>query len=268
MSTAQGKQAIATALSAIPEPFRTRLVKSYTRLKEAFIESSYDTCGIRAGVFAETLLRLLQHQLTANFVPFGQKITNFNNECLALEQTPKTSGSDSLRIVIPRALNVIYTIRNKRGIGHAGGDVDANEIDASAYVRLADWCISELIRIFHSVSLEEAQEIVDAIAVRQLPVVWTVVGKKRVLDPAMDFKSQTLLLLYSERATAVPSEDLYEWTEYSRYSDFKTKVLIPLHQTRYVEYDRGTETVIISLKGASRVEKELLPSLKAMLVKN
>ncbi len=66
------------------------------------------------------------------------------------------------------------------------GDVDANEIDAATGVRIADWCICELIRLSHTISLEEAQAICDAIAVRQLPQIWDVFGKTPHPEPQVD----------------------------------------------------------------------------------
>ena len=33
----------------------------------------------------------------------------------------------------------LYALRNKRDIGHVGGDIEANEIDALIAARVADW---------------------------------------------------------------------------------------------------------------------------------
>src|SRR5664280_1735134 len=106
------------------------------------------------------------------FTPFGTRISNFADECRRLTTAPTTAGNESERVVLPRALNFLYTMRNKRGIGHVGGDIDANGIDIATMARTADWVICELIRINHGVSLEEAQDIVDGISVRQLPTIW------------------------------------------------------------------------------------------------
>jgi hypothetical protein len=92
----------------------------------------------------------------------------------------------------PRALVFIYTMRSKRDIAHVGGDVDANTIDFATMVRTADWIICELIRLYHSLSLEDAQDLVDGISVRQLPDIWEINGKKRVLRPGLTAKQQTL----------------------------------------------------------------------------
>ena len=195
MSTRANELALEVALKNIPKRFSQRIIESYVGLKSAFAEGQYDVCGVRAGKFCETMLRLLQDRLTGVSTPFGQKIGNLENECSKLERTPVTVAPESLRVMIPRALAFLYTLRNKRGIAHVGGDVDANEIDAVACIRIADWCLCELIRVVHALSLEEAQALLDAIAVRQIPQIWTVVGKKRVLNSSLDYKSQTLLLL-------------------------------------------------------------------------
>jgi hypothetical protein len=46
-----------------------------------------------------------------------------------LTAAPKTAGAESERVILPRGLVFLYTMRNKRDFGHVGGDVDSNEID-------------------------------------------------------------------------------------------------------------------------------------------
>lgn len=257
MTTNRNDVSLESALAGVPNAFRDRLIKAYRDLKAAFASGQHDAAGLRAGRFCEVGLRLLQKELTGNYTPFGTAIRNFGDECKKLEETRKDAGPESLRLVIPRALTFLYTLRNKRGISHEGGDVDANEIDAATCVRLADWCLCELIRVYHSLSLEEAQAILDAISEREVPEVWSVVGRKRVLDPSLDYPTQTLLLLYSEPETALPVEDLFEWIEHPRLADYKRFVLRRLHQRRHIEWDQETETVIISPTGSQLIDERL-----------
>src|SRR5579875_2148788 len=168
MSTSSASD-LQAALARIDPNIRTRLIESYLLVKEAFAEGQYDACGLRAGKFCEVVLRLLQQELTGTHVPFGTTLGVFTDEARKLEKLPKTSGPESLRVIIPRSIDYVYTLRNKRAIGHVGGDVDANETDAALCVRALDWCMAELIRVFHALSLEEAQELIDSLAVRQLP---------------------------------------------------------------------------------------------------
>jgi len=259
MSTAKPKVTLDVALGGIGTAFRGRLVKAYNGLKTAYVDGNFDACGLRAGRFCEVLLRWAQDELTATHTPFGTKLANFKDECDKLERTPKSAGHESVRILIPRALSFLYTLRNKRGIGHEGGDVDANEIDAATAVRIADWCVCELIRLHYTISLEEAQGICDAIAERQLPQIWDVFGKRRVLDSNLNYAQQTLLLLYSSPDSAIPMEDLVSWTEHSNGAVYRRDVLTRLHKARLIEYDRDTEMAAISPKGVQKVEAELLP---------
>lgn len=257
-NTPKPEPTLEAALSGIPAQFRIRLIERYRTLKAAYSNGQHDACGLRAGQFCEVFLRLLQSHLTGTFIHFTAKIPNFGQECAKLEQLPQNAGPESLRVIAPRAVTFLYTLRNKRGIGHVGGDIDANAIDAATMVRLADWCLCELIRVVHNLPLEEAQALLDAITERQLPEVWSVIGKKRVLDPNLNFRSQTLLLLYSDIETVVLAEDLFEWTEYSGLSDYRSKVLRPLHRQRLIEYDRETDSAVISPTGIAKVETEIL----------
>ena len=211
-----------------------------------------------AGKVCECVLRLLQAEILKASTPFGQQIPDFASECRKLIESPKTAGVESLRVVMPRALVFIYTLRNKRGIGHVGGDVDANHIDAMTMARTCDWVICELIRVHHKLSLEEAQDLVDGLSQRNIPDIWNVAGKKRILRHDLDFKQQVLLLCYQEPGNAVLQEDLFSWVEHSNFTVFKRSVLESLHKKRLIEYDRGAEAITISPLGIKEVEERIL----------
>jgi hypothetical protein len=253
-STPATDLSLEAALAAIPTTFKSRLLKTYGALKDAFSAAQYDAAGIRAGKFSEVVLRFLQKELTGQYTPFGTRIQNFAAECGKLEKVPKDRGPESLRVIVPKALTFLYTMRNKRGIGHEGGDIDANEIDAATCVRLADWCLCEIVRVYHALSLEEAQAILDAISERELSTVWAVGGKKRILDPSMNYREQVLALLYSDPDTALPVEELLDWIEHPRMQNFKRDILVPLHRKRLIEFDRETATAVISPLGAEAAE--------------
>jgi len=263
MSTNSQALDLDTALGALPTTLRKRLCRNYATLKKQSLENQYDAVGHQAGRLSEVLLRVLQQLLTGQYVALSQQLTNFKNQCEALEQTPKSAGSDGLRILMPRALSFLYTLRNKRDAGHTGGEVDANEIDALTAVRVSDWCMCELIRVCHNTPLEDAQLLCDAIAERSLPAVWSILGRKRILKTSLSYRDQTLLLLYSETDTAVPTEDLFEWTEHSNRAYYRRDILGKLHRERLIEWDRETEMAIISPSGVAKVEEEVLPALEA-----
>lgn len=62
--------------------------------------------------------------------------------------------------------------------------------------RIADWIVCELIRSYHNLSLEEAQVLVDSLAVRHLPDIWEVGGRKRVLRSDLGYNEGTPIALF------------------------------------------------------------------------
>ena len=92
-------------------------------------------------------MRLLQEEITGTHIAFNKAIPNMAEECRKLITARKTTTPESIKKIIPRALVFLYTVRNQRGIGHVGGDVDANGIDAATIARVTDWILWELIRV-------------------------------------------------------------------------------------------------------------------------
>lgn len=258
-STSATSALLTAALAGVPDTkLRARLIEAYLQLKRAHLEARYDLAGLNAGKFCEVALRIAQQRVLGSSTPLGKRISNFADECRALVTSPAAAAPESIREIIPRALVFLYTIRNKRGIGHVGGDVDANRVDTLTMAQTADWVVCELIRLFHGLSLEEAQDIVDALATRQLPLIWEVGGKKRVLRTGLSAAEEVMLLLYADSQMAVLTEDLCSWVEYSNPSVFRKKVLQKLHNERFIEYDGESELVHLSPKGVAKIETELL----------
>ena len=263
MSTPHNNKALSGALENVPKEFREKILGSYDELKKRYRGAHYnaecDGSGLSAGKFCESVLRLLQHQLkNGAYTAFGTHIKNFPDECRVLITLPESTGLESLRVIMPRALTFLYTLRGKRGIGHVGGDIEANAIDAATIVRLCDWVLCELIRVYHALSLEEAQALVDALSQREIPHVWEVAGKKRVLKKNLDYKQKTLLLLYTNPDNGILVEDLYSWVEHSNFTVFKQRVLKELHKSKVAEYDEENSIVYISPLGTKEVEISLL----------
>lgn len=112
MSTKRLNPALSAALAAVPATFRLRLIKAYVDLKQNTLEGRHDPAGLATGKFCEVALRFLQQKVHGASTPFGTRITSFSDECRRLTAAPTTSGNESERVVIPRALDFLYTMRN------------------------------------------------------------------------------------------------------------------------------------------------------------
>jgi hypothetical protein len=252
----------ASFLSAIPDGLREPLIRTYQEISANYVEHRWEPAELNGGKFCEVVYSILNGKLSGVFPTTPSKPARMVDACRALEQMPRDTsrvGDQSLRVLIPRALPVLYEIRNNRGVGHVGGDVDPNFLDATAVYSMASWVVAELVRIFHDVSTELAQQAVDALIERKHPVIWEVGDVRRVLDSKIGKKDQSLLLMH-QKLGWVQDEDLFKWVEYSTLPDFRRYVLKPFHDKRLVEYDRKGHRVQISPLGVEMVEKEILKS--------
>ncbi len=249
-------------LGGLPTTFREALMRHYKEISSNYYEGRWEPSELNAGKFCEVVYCIAKGCLDGKFPSGSSKPKDMVAACRALESlppNPKIIGDRSLRILLPRMLLPLYEIRNNRGVGHIGGDVDPNFLDATAVYSMASWILAELIRVFHGTTTNEAQGIVDALIERKNMLVWHVDGNdmRRVLDHKMDKGDQVLLLLHGVLAWA-SEEDLIKWVEYSSAPLFRARILRPLHKLRLIEYDEAGSRVRISPLGIQRVEKKIL----------
>lgn len=244
-------------LAQIPEGLRNELVTAYGEVVRNYRERRWEPSELNGGKFCEVVYTILRGQIDGQFPQKSAKPQNMVEACRALEQAPSAKFPRSVWIQIPRMLMTLYEIRNNRGVGHAGGDVDPNHMDATCVLQISKWILAELIRLFHNVDTETATVAVDSIVERIIPIVWEVDGKVRVIDTDLTMMEKTLVLLYHQSESAKEVE-LVEWVEHSNPSVFRGDVLRKAHKEKLIEYDHKTGRVQISPKGISYVEEVVL----------
>ncbi|MFN3623983.1 MAG: hypothetical protein ACK4TP_07965 [Hyphomicrobium sp.] len=248
------------ALAGLPKGLRGELLAAYQDIMSNYLERRWEPAELNGGKFCEVVYSIVNGVLTGTMPAKASKPANMLTACRALENVSPDAnrvGDRSLRIMIPRLLPVLYEVRNNRGVGHVGGDVVPNHMDAEAVQAMASWVMAELVRIFHGISVDEAKETVDALVERKTPLIWEVGGLKRVLNPELGAKDQVLLFLHHSTGW-VAVDDLFKWVEYSNASMFRSAVLKPLHKLRLIEYDADQARARISPKGSKDVEDRLL----------
>jgi hypothetical protein len=186
------------------------------------------------------------------------KPDDFPSACRDLGKADKTVFPQSVRLGIPSVLVGLYDIHSNRDVGHVGGDVDANHMDAAHVLHAAQWVMAELVRLFHDTEVVIATKAVDALD-RTVPIIWEVAGKRRILQPNMKLADKTLVLLYGSTA-GVTDQVLAKDLKHARLRDYK-KVLRTLDTQVMVEYDEESGLVVISPVGETYVEETLLPTL-------
>ncbi|GGB01425.1 hypothetical protein [Puia dinghuensis] len=248
---------VSNLLGALPPTLRDELFSEFNKLLKNYREGRWEPAELEGGKLCEIVYSILRGYTTGTYPSKSSKPAQFKQACDALEQLSSASFSRSVRIQIPRILIALYEVRNNRGVGHVGGDVDPNRMDATFVIYSAKWLVAELIRIFHQVTVDEANSSIELIVQREVEDIWTIGNKKRVLKAGLDAKKQTLRLLYSCIDGKATVDELCDWVEYSTKSNYKTKVLNGLHSDRLVEWDQNNGNVHLSPLGIEAVEAEL-----------
>lgn len=233
-------------LTSLPQGLRDPLIEEYNSIVRNYMERRWSPSELSGGRFCEVVYTILDGHASGTYATAPSKPREFLSACRALESRIKAPRS--FQILIPRLLPALYEIRNNRGVGHTGGDVDPNLMDASTVLAMTSWIMAELVRVYHNLPIAEAQQAVDTFVERRLPVVWTEGKIRRVLNPTLPLKDQIMLLIASCSAS-VHVDDLFNWTDYQNRGHFN-RILRTLHKTRFVELDEKSGTVIILPPGA------------------
>ena len=79
-----------------------------------------------------------------------------------------------------------------------------------------------------------------------------------MLDPSLTKADQSLLLLYSASGW-VEKKVLADGVEYSNLTQYRNRVIVPLYDSRHVEYDKKLRRIHLTPRGSEDVEQRLLP---------
>jgi hypothetical protein len=240
--------------SDLPKRLREELLDSFGKIVQNYSERRWEPSEMNGGKLCEVVYSIIRGKADGRYPARASKPKNMVIACQQMERA--SSEPRSVRIQIPRMIVALYEVRNNRNVGHVGGDVDPNHMDAVCVLQVSKWMLAELVRVLHHRDVDDAAEIVDALVERETPLIWEVGGKMRVLATGLSMKHKALVLLH---ATAGPmaDTDIIDFIEHSNPSAFRRDVLRPAHKARLVEYDERAGTVTISPLGIDHVEELL-----------
>jgi hypothetical protein len=228
-----------------------KLLSSFQEINDEFATGKWKASEMGSGHFVESARRAIEFELFGAFTPFSKEIDKFNDQ--TLKKYENITGKDeAFRIVIPRVLWSIYTIRNKRGVGHASS-ISPNVMDATFILSSVKWVLAEIIRIKSSFGPTETQTIVEKIVEREIPLIWNNDGLMRILNPNIPAKNQVLIHLYVRDHQNI--SDIRVAIEYKNATRFENNIVTPLHKKRLIEFDKGSGTCHISPLGTIEAEQ-------------
>jgi hypothetical protein len=145
---------------------------------------------------------------------------------------------------------LIYDVRNKLDTAHLTDGIDPNMQDATLVVHNMEWILAELVRIYHTVTADEAHALIRDLVSKEVPMIQVFDGFPRLLDdlPASD---HCLVLLYWRGSEGAPLADLSKWVKPKMRANLR-RTLSALDAKNLVHCSDGT--YFLTFKGEKSVE--------------
>lgn len=231
------------------------LLAAYQEAKRNFYLGGLRLSAVEGGRFCEAAFRLLQQRTTGKFDALGKQV---DSDALIklLANIPAALQPESVRLHIPRALRVVYDIRNKRDNAHLADGIDPNLQDASLVVAVLDWVLAEFVRLYHSVTPNEARNMVENIVTRIAPAVEDFDGFLKVLRIDLGASDFMLLLLYQRGPQGATFADLESWARPKMRTNLRRTLTSLEHEKSYVH--GKNDTFRITRSGQQYVEANRL----------
>jgi hypothetical protein len=241
--------------AGVPQQLATELLEAYVEAKRRYYLGDHRPNAVEGGRFSEAALRIVQHESGLAVTPVGKSLPAVNDQMLARFEAA-TSAPEAVRFHIPRALKTIYGIRNKRDAAHLADGIDPNLQDATLIVGNMDWVLAEFVRIYHQVSADDAQQIIENLVSKEVPAVQEIHGQPVILSDLAP-RDQALLLLYRAGSAGASIEELMSWLRAGHKGNMR-KRLAPLDEGKRVLLHPKDGRYYITHKGIRDVEKRQL----------
>ena len=242
-------------VASLDETLVDELLAAYEETKRNFHLGGLRLSAVEGGRFCEAAYRMLQEVATGSFVPLGRSLDT-DKLTRQLAALPCGSVPDSIRLHIPRALRVVYDIRNNRDAAHLADGIDPNLQDSSLVISILDWVLAELVRIYHGVGPEEAHTLIAGLVTRVVPVIEDFDGFLKVLNPGLRASEHFLVLLYQRDGTGATLDQLTQWARPSMRSNLR-RTLRRLEHDRAFIHSEG-DRYLITRAGKLHVEQKRL----------
>jgi hypothetical protein len=234
----------------IPQPLVDEVLESYVETKRRFHLGDHRPQEVEGGRFSEGVFRVLQHAASLPVTAVGRSLPGVDQLLARFEGV--TSQPDSIRIHIPRTLRLIYDIRNRRDAAHLADGIDPNLQDAMLVVGNMDWVMAELVRLYHGVTANNAQRIIEELVTREVPAIQEIDGQPVILTDLKP-RDQAMLMLYRAGPSGASLDDLARSLRAPRKDHLKDR-LDSLDGEKFVLRHPSTGLYHITAKGARYVE--------------
>jgi hypothetical protein len=235
------------------------LLAAHQDAKHNFYLGGLRLSAVEGGRFCEAAFRMLQQATTGRYTDLNRRL-DAENLTAQLASVPQGKAPDSLRLHIPRVLRVIYDVRNNRDTAHLADGIDPNLQDATLVISSADWVLAEFVRLYHGVSADEAQKIIDGLVSRKVPAVQDFQGFLKVLRPRATVREYLLIALYERGNSGAIFAELRAWVRPSMRPNLRRTLNSLEHKDALIHFNG--ERYFITKLGMAEVEKRNLHNVE------
>ena len=245
------KNALNILKSEYPDELANKLMDAYNNAIREYKKRNWKYFGNEMGRFVEVAIRMIELKTEGKYTNLKDKLAILNENRLKQFEQSQITKSISFRILIPRQLFAMYTIRNKRGMIHIN-EVDPNYMDATALLNISKWILAEFVRNSKNIDYDDAVKIIEELIVKENMVIWIEEDIFKILDTHITLEEKILYILYYKNN--ICETELFKLTEYSNITIFKKK-LKKMHTEQKINYTK--DKITISPIGINLAEDKL-----------
>ncbi|MHA1609445.1 MAG: hypothetical protein ACTSUJ_05500 [Candidatus Njordarchaeales archaeon] len=198
--------AISESLEKIFKNNSSIILEAYTQIEKNLYAGNYEDSITSAGRFAEAILKSLLEKLTERNYP---TTIRFKDALREFETNSKGKFEEWIRIPLVKALDFLYSLRNKKG-AHLSGILYAERTDAITALIVAKWIIISLLEIFDP-DFNQKTSLIFQFMTTSLPLPLVErIDNKILVYPKVTAKEAVLLVFLDAYPNAVERNVIFE----------------------------------------------------------
>jgi predicted transcriptional regulator with HTH domain len=223
-----------------------KIFEHHSALKKAFYLQDWEKCLVRGGKLGEAVMKAIY------FIRTGKVTRQVQVEAEINEVYKRSDLPESIRLLIPRAIRILYDQRSKRGGAH--GSFDPNAMDCAMVVPIADWTVGELVRLYCTAAPDRAMKFVIGITAKSIPYVERIGEDYVVLLKRASARQEIAYILYTRYPDRSRTSELTKWIPNHSSSNVRLS-LANMRKAKLVHSDSGG--YVLTVLGIKAVEQEI-----------
>lgn len=226
------------------------ILEHHSALKTSFRLQDWEKCLVRGGKFGEAVMKAI------HFIHTGKVTQKISVDLEISKVEGRSDLPESIRLLIPRAIRVLYDHRSRRGGAH--GSFEPNPMDCTLVIAIADWVLSELVRLYCITDPDHAMKFIMGIRSKTVPVVERIEGDYVVLQKGASARQEIGLILYSRYPERTTTGQLKKWIP----NHSPANISLSLGNMRKAKLvHSNAEGAVLTAAGIRAIEEEVVSTL-------